>query len=150
MQCGKMPSVVSLRSLVAGLLSLALVCACHAQADLGEINAEHDPAKRAELAIVVASAAFDDAREAYLRDNVAKGDAQLDSMMNALNLCVDSLSAAHKARFYKKPELRVAYLQRRMAALLDDIELQRRGWAEQTSRKLEEVHEKLLEGVMRK
>jgi hypothetical protein len=71
-------------------------------------------------------------------------------MINALNECVSALDAAHKAKFYKKPEMKVAYLQRRMSGLLDDLGIQVRGWAEYTQRKLEEVHDKLLEGAMRK
>ncbi len=55
-----------------------------------------------------------------------------------------------KAKSYKKAELQVAYLQRRMQGLLDDIEIQKRGWAEYTQRKLEEIHDKLLSGVMRR
>jgi hypothetical protein len=41
-------------------------------------------------------------------------------------------------------------LQRRMASLLDDIDLPRRGWAEQTNRELETIHDRLLAGAMRK
>jgi hypothetical protein len=44
----------------------------------------------------------------------------------------------------------VALLQRRMQGLLDDIALQQRGWAEYTQRKLDKLHDKLLDGVMRK
>ena len=76
--------------------------------------------------------------------------AQLEEMINALNECVSSLDAAHKAKFYKKPEMKVAYLQRRMSGLLDDLGIQVRGWAEYTQRKLDEVHDKLLNGAMRK
>ena len=71
-------------------------------------------------------------------------------MTKALDACLGSLEVAHKARYYKKAEIRVALLQRRMSGLLDDIELPRRGWAEQTSRKLDEIHDKLLAGAMRK
>ena len=70
--------------------------------------------------------------------------------MNALNECVSSLQAAHKSKFFKKPELRVALLQRRLQTLLDDIGIEERGWAEYTARKLNEVHDKLLSGAMGK
>jgi polyhydroxyalkanoate synthesis regulator phasin len=140
---------------VAALLRLSLVAltsaaALQAQSFVDELKAEHDPGRRSELALAFADTAFDTARDFYSKGEVHKGDAQLEDMTNALNECVTSLEAAHKAKFYKKAELRVAYLQRRMKGLLDDIEAQQRGWAEYTERKLDEIHDKLLDGVMRK
>lgn len=115
-----------------------------------QASTEHDPVKRSESELNQAETAFDRAREAYNKGNIENGDAALEDMTKALNACVESLDAAHKARYYKKAELRVAYLQRRMAGLLEDIDLPQRGWAEYTDRKLEEIHDKLLAGVMRK
>jgi hypothetical protein len=132
------------------LLSLTFALSLYAQLPTAELKAEHDPVKRAEKAVTLAEMAFDNARTFYDKGEVDKGDAQLEIMMNALNECVSSLDAAHKAKFYKKPEMRVAYLQRRMSGLLDDLGIQVRGWAEYTQRKLDEVHDKLLEGAMRK
>lgn len=133
-----------------GLFLATCMSLAHAQSLLAELKAEHDPTKRSELALSFADAAFDNARDFYAKGEIQKGDAQLEDMTNALNECVVSLAVAHKARFYKKAELKVAYLQRRMQGLLDDIEIQRRGWAEYTERKLDEIHDKLLDGVMRK
>jgi hypothetical protein len=132
------------------LFSLAVAISLYAQSPITELKMEHDPVKRAEKAVMVAETAFDNARAFYDKGEIEKGDAQLEDMMNALNECVSSLDAAHKAKFYKKPEMKVAYLQRRMSGLLDDLGIQVRGWAEYTQRKLEEVHDKLLEGAMRK
>jgi polyhydroxyalkanoate synthesis regulator phasin len=115
-----------------------------------ESKLQHDPSKRAEAELSRAEAAFDNAREAYTKGDVDKGDADLEDMTKALDACLESLQAAHKARFYKKAELRVANLQRRMSSLLDDIDLPQRGWAEQTNRKLDEIHDKLLTGAMNK
>jgi len=133
-----------------GLLFVTCVSLVHAQAFLTELKAEHDPTKRAEMALNFADTAFDNARDFYAKGEVQKGDAQLEDMTNALNECVVSLGAARKAKFYKRAELKVAYLQRRMQGLVDDIEIQRRGWAEYTQRKVDEIHDKLLDGVMRK
>lgn len=131
---------------------LAVTCALVVQAQslVTELKAEHDPAKRSEMALDLADNAFDNAHDFYTKGEIDKGDAQLEDMTAALNECVVSLAMAHKAKFYKKAELKVAYLQRRMQGLLDDIQLQQRGWAEQTERKLDEIHDKLLDGVMRK
>ncbi|HEX3682097.1 MAG TPA: hypothetical protein VHU83_06090 [Bryobacteraceae bacterium] len=146
-----MTKSVNLLTLVAAtLFATNSVAVAHAQSLLDEIKAEHDPARRSEKALTFADGAFDTARDFYTKGEVHKGDAQLEDMTNALNECVQSLEEAHKARFYKKAELRVAYLQRRMKGLVDDIEMQQRGWAEYTERKLDEIHDKLLDGVMRK
>ena len=134
----------------AALLMAACISVTQAQSVLMALKAEHDPAKRSEKALTLADTAFDNARDYYNKGDIQKGDAEPEDMTNALNVCVGSLEAAHKAKFYKKAELQVAYLQRRMQGLMDDIEIQKRGWAEYTQRKLEEIHDKLLSGVMRK
>ncbi len=131
-------------------LFLMLAASAYAQSPLAEVKAEHDPVRRAEKAVTLAETAFDNGRAFYDKGEIERGDEQLENMMNALNECVAALDVAHKAKFYKKPEMRVAYLQRRMSGLLDDLGIQVRGWAEYTQRKLEEVHDKLLEGAMRK
>jgi hypothetical protein len=115
-----------------------------------ELKAEHDPGRRSEKALEFADEAFDNARASYTKGEVHKGDEQLDNMTAAVKECADALNTARKAKYYKKAELRVAGLQRRMQDLLNDLGIQERGWAEYTSQKLEEMHELILEGVMRK
>jgi site-specific recombinase len=129
---------------------LLLRSAAPAQSLISEIKAEHDPARRSEKALALADTAFDTAREDYSSGQIHKGDADLETMMTALEECLSSLDSAHKAKYYKKAEMNVALLQRRLQGLLDDISLQQRGWAEYTQRKLDELHDKLLDGVMRK
>ena len=132
------------------LLFVMLSSVMSAQSLLGEINQEHDPVKRSDLALSLAGESFDHARDFYQKGAMEKGDAALENMTSALDACVQSLAASNKARFYKKAELRVAFLQRRLNGLVEDLGVQERGWAEQTKRKLEEIHDKILDGVMRK
>jgi hypothetical protein len=130
-----------------------LILACGsvgAQSFLAELESEHDPARRSEKALTLADTAFDNARDFYNKGEIQKGDAQLENMTNALNECVQSLERARKAKFYKKAELKVSYLQRRLDGILLDLQLQERGWAEYTQRRMDEIHDKLLNGVMRK
>ena len=132
-------------------LLLGFACAVEAQQSfLTELEAERDPARRSDKALSFADAAFDKARQFYTQGEIKKGDAELEKMTNALKECVGSLQSARKARFYKKAELRVAFLQRRMQGLLEELSVQERGWAEYTQRKLDDIHDKLLDGVMRK
>lgn len=120
------------------------------QSFLTELKSEHDPGKRSELALDFADEAFASARAQYAKGEVHRGDALLDQMTAALQECASSLDSAHKAKYYKKAEMKVAYLQRRMQGLLDDLGAEERGWAEFTNRKIEQIHDKLLDGVMRK
>lgn len=139
------------RQIAVGLAIVTFVSSCYAQSFIAELKAtEHNPARRSEKALVLADSAFDNARDFYSRGLINKGDAQLDNMTKALDVCVESLQEARKAKYYKKAELNVALLQRRMASLLEDIDIQERGWAEQTNRMLDQIHDKLLTGVMKK
>jgi hypothetical protein len=131
-------------------LILALAGAVPGQSFLAELKLQHDPAKRSEMALGFADELFDNAQSSYGKGQISKGDADLESMTKALNACLDSLAAANKSRSYKKAELKVAYLQRRLSDLVNNMGIQERGWAEYTSRKLDEIHDKLLNGVMRK
>jgi hypothetical protein len=133
-----------------GVLILVFAGLVPAQVFLAELKSQHDPAKRSEMALSFADELFDNARNSYGKGEISKGDADLESMTKVLNACVDSLAAANKSRSYKKAELKVAHLQRRLSDLVNDMGIQERGWAEYTSRKLDEIHDKLLSGVMRK
>jgi hypothetical protein len=132
------------------LLLVILSSVMPAQSLVATINQEHDPAKRSELALSLADESFDNARGYYDKGAIDKGDSALENMTSALDVCVKSLEISNKARLYKRAELKVAYLQRRMSGLLGDLSVSERGWAEQTKRKLEEIHDKILDGVMRK
>lgn len=123
---------------------------CPGQSFMTELKSERDPGKRSELALDFADEAFASAKTQYAKGAVHQGDALLEQMTAALQECASSLDSAHKAKYYKRAEMKVAYLQRRMQGLLDDLSAEERGWAEFTSRKIEAIHDKLLDGVMRK
>jgi hypothetical protein len=121
-----------------------------AQSFISELNAERNPGKRSEKALSFADTAFDSARGFYKKGQIEKGDAALDEMTGALTACLQSAEIAHKAKYFKKAEMNVASLQRRMTWLLSDLDVQDRGWAEISSKKLDKIHDKLLDGVMKK
>ncbi len=132
-----------------GLVAAFAVCAS-AQSFLAELKLERDPGRRADMALSFADESFDSAKTNYHKGEIHQGDVALDNMTSALNACAESVAAANKAKFYKKAEMKVAMLQRRLAGLMEDLSVTERGWAEQTARRMEEIHEKLLDGVMRK
>jgi hypothetical protein len=141
---------VPIRVLELSVLILVFAGAMPGQSFLAELKLQHDPAKRSEMALGFADELFDNAQSSYGKGQISKGDADLESMTKVLNACLDSLAAANKSRSYKKAEMKVAYLQRRLSDLVNNMGIQERGWAEYTSRKLDEIHDKLLNGVMRK
>jgi hypothetical protein len=143
-------AISPLKLFEASLVFLICACTVQSQSFLTELQAEQNPQRRSEKALMLADTAFDNARGFYLKGEIEKGDAQLENMTKALNACVDSLNEAHKGKFYKKAEMNVAMLQRRMDGLLIDLSAQSRGWAEYINRKLDEIHDKLLNGVMSK
>jgi len=138
------------RTLQAGLLAAAFTLSASAQSFLAELKLERDPAKRADLALSFADESFDSAKTNYHKGEIHDGDVALENMTAALNACVESVAAENKAKFYKKAEMNVALLQRRLSGLMDDLSITERGWADQTARRMEEIHSKLLDGVMRK
>ena len=117
---------------------------------LDSIKAESDPAHRAEHALALAETEFDSAHDAYLKGDIHTGDDRLDEMSKALDETVASLQKTHKTRLYKRAEMRVAHLQRRLSGLIDEINIEQRSWAEQIGRHLAEVHDKLLQGALGK
>jgi hypothetical protein len=121
-----------------------------AQSPLTELEGEHDPGKRSLRALALAEQAFDQARKSYSAGEIKKGDANLDDMTKLLDACVSALEAARKAGLYKQAEIRVATLLRRLRSLTDDLAVDDRGWAEYTLRQVDGIHDKLLNGVMKK
>ena len=133
-----------------GMLIVAFAGSASAQSLLAELKTEHNPSKRSEMALTFADQLFDNAKDSYGKGEITKGDADLESMTKVLNACIESLAAANKSKSYKRAEMKVAHLQRRLSDLVNDMSIQERGWAEYTSRKLDEIHDKLLNGVMRR
>jgi hypothetical protein len=132
------------------MLIVAFAGSASAQSVLAELKTEHNPSKRSEMALTFADQLFDNAKDSYGKGEITKGDADLESMTKVLNACIESLAAANKSKSYKRAEMKVAHLQRRLSDLVNDMSIQERGWAEYTSRKLDEIHDKLLNGVMRR
>lgn len=115
------------------------------------LQAEKNPRKRAELALAFASNAFECATRFYNEGAVHKGDAELDEMTEDLKECLSSLQEAHKGgQSYQKAELKVAALQRRLHDLIGNIAIGSRGWAQQTERTVDGIHDQLLTGAMQK
>ena len=131
------------------LMFATLVPIVNAQSSVDDFKEVQNPVERYHKALTFANLAFQNARSCYAKGDIESGDAQLEKMTNALNECLRSLAVSRKPQLYKRAEQKVASLQRRIQGV-DEIEFQERGWAAYTERKLDEIHDKLLEGALKK
>ena len=125
-----------------------------ALADIGAVKSEADPNRRSELALANADEKFDDARTADRDGNEKVETAAIDEMLESAELCYASLEQApgepRKNRAYKRAELRVSTLIRRMRDFRDQASPEFRQRIEAALAKLSDIHDKLLSDIMSK
>ena len=132
--------------------ALALPLALHA--DLTSIQAEPDPGRRSEAAMIHADAELDAARTAYQAGNLTAYQGALTELRDSVNLADDSLQKWHKnprkTRQQKSVEMKLRLLIRRLSTLRDDVSVDDRQQVEDVLKRLQEVHDELLTQVMGK
>jgi hypothetical protein len=142
-----MRTSVATRSLFVVLVAAALLSA---QSALDAVRAERNPGRRSEMAMSMADEALDRAREFYRSGDSKRGEEQLTVVEKLADECLSSVEEAHKSKYTKKAELRMAALARRVDSLADDLGYDQRSKARELHSHLEEIHDKLLAGVMSK
>ena len=89
-------------------------------ADLDAARSEPDLNRRSELALMNADEKIDQARQAYQAGNEAAEEAAIQEVAESVTLSYDSLEKTHgaprKSRFYKRAELKVSALMRRLSS----------------------------------
>jgi hypothetical protein len=120
------------------------------QSAADDVKNESNPGKRSELSIEAANRTLDEARAAYLGGNATKGDSEMQDVETLADECLSSVEQANKYRYWKKAELKVRQLTRRVETLSDDLSYDQRGKAQALRAHLDQIHDKLLAGVMRK
>jgi hypothetical protein len=115
-----------------------------------EVRAERNPGKRSELAIALADRSLDQARECYKTGDITRAEAELASIRGLGDECLTAAREAHKSRAYKKAEMKVQALARRVRSLADELGYDQRDPAIRLAEHLESIHDKLLAGVMSK
>ena len=122
--------------------------------DIAGAKAEPDLEKRSELALANADRQVDVAREAYRGGDLKKMEAALDELRDSANLSLESLEQAHKKarnnKYYKRAELKIRALLRRLSGLRDEVGLDDRKQVEAVRDRLQEVHEQVLAAIMSK
>lgn len=133
------------------LLMLFFPASLSASSDLPvEVTGERNPGKRSEIAIDAAERSLDQARAHYQAGQEQQGEDQLDLISKLADECLSSTEQARKSKFWKKSELRIAALNRRVRSFAEELSYNQRDKANQLAAHLDSVHEKLLAGVMKK
>ena len=135
--------------------ALALVLALPlAFADVAGVKAEPDPERRSELALTNADKAIDAARQAYNGGDKDAEQAALTEVRELVDVSIVSLESTHKAprnnKYYKRAELKVGALLRRLHSLRDEMAFDGRQSVEAVIKRLSDVHDELINAVMSK
>ncbi len=117
---------------------------------LDEVKAEQNPGKRSELAAQSADDSLDKARSYYKKGDIIRGDAELNEIGLLADECYRSAQEAHKSKYWKKTEMKIAMLTRRVRSLAEELGYDQRDKANQVADHLSEIRDKLLQGVMSK
>jgi len=134
---------------VALLLTLWLVFA-----DIAAVKAEPDLEKRSELALANADADLDRARQAYTGGDEKATQSALSELTESVDVSYDALSHAHtpprKSKYYKRAELKVRALIRRLTGFRDEVGFEGRPPVEAAIQKVSDVHDQLIADIMSK
>jgi hypothetical protein len=115
-----------------------------------EVTSEHNPGKRSEIALASADRLLDEARSHYKAGETQRGEEELDLIRRLADECFSSAQEAHKSKYWKKAEMRIAALSRRVHSLAEELDYTQREKANQLAEHLDHIRDKLLAGVMSK
>ena len=126
-------------------LSLVLLFA----PDLAEVRNEPNPERRAELALDNANAAIDRARDFGKSADYEKLHQQVIEVRESVELCQESLEAAGKdprknVRQFKKIEMRIHHLTRRMKGFADEVSIEDKPAVEKVANRLDEINDEIV------
>lgn len=120
--------------------------------DVASVKAEPNPEKRSELALANANHAIDDARAAYQAGDLNKTSAELEEVRESVEVSFDSLQqsgkAPRKSKYYKRAEIKIREMLRRLAGFRDLMSVEDRKPLESAVARLQELHDKLLAEIM--
>ena len=134
-------------------LGMILLAAGALRADLGPARAEPNLEKRSKLALDNAEQALKDARGAYSKGEDARVAALAREILESVDLADASLRETRKnprksPRWFKHAEIVTRDLMRRLDAFQQEMNVADRSLLDAVKAKVQEVHEKLLLGVM--
>jgi hypothetical protein len=122
--------------------------------DIGSVKAEPDVDKRSELALMNADREMDAARKAYTDGEQNAMQAALTELGESVDVCYDALQHSHtephKSKYYKRSELQLKALMRRLTGFRDEVSFDARAPVEVVLKKASEIHDDIIADIMRK
>ena len=137
-------------------LLLAMVLTAQAiHADLADVRNEPNLEKRSEKALENANAAVDEARKAYKSSDLVVFEARLREVEESAALSYQSLEDTGKAarrspKFFKRAEMKMHALAKRLEALGGDVNFEDRVLVEAARKKLSDLEDKIVFEIMTK
>jgi hypothetical protein len=134
------------------LLALLLSCG-PLLADLAQAQAEPNLEKRSRVALENAERALKASRHAYTAGDVKEAASLLDELGESVELAEKSLEATGKdpiksPKYFKSAEIKTGALVRGIDAFSRDMSVDDRPMAEKIREKVQETHDRLLQGIM--
>lgn len=122
--------------------------------NLADVKSEPDLNRRSELALMNADEKIDEARQAYQAGNEAAEQAAIQEVAESVTVCYEALektrSEPRKSKYYKRAELKVTALMRRLNGFRDEVGFDVRPNIEAALKKLSDIHDELLSAIMSK
>jgi hypothetical protein len=139
------------RSIGLGMALVAVTLASGLDAVKSEPNLE----RRSRLALDNANSAIDTARQAYAAGQWKESFSALIEIRDSVDLCLASLNETHKdarksPKAFKRAELEIRELVRRLKSLESDFGVDDRSEVLKTEQRLQEVHDELIARIMSK
>lgn len=135
-------------------LALVLIAAALGS-ELDAIKAEGNLEKRSRMALEYANSKIDQARQAYSAGDLKRSTAALAEIRDGVDLCIQALNETHKEarrspKPFKRAEMEIREMIRRLKSLEDDFSVEDRGEVLKTEQHLQEVHDELITRIMTK
>ena len=123
--------------------------------DLTDVRKEPNPERRSDLALTHADTALKIVREAYEADDLEKAKSALDEVGEAVDLARESLTTNGKdprrnPRHFKRAELSVRQLLRRLDGVRDMMSSADRHIVDPVRQRASDVHDALIRDIMGK
>jgi hypothetical protein len=138
------------------LLLIPFAAALTAQpADLAAIAQEPNLDRRVDRFANAATKALDRARDEFAKDQYEAGRASVAEVPKIIEAAAESLRAAGRdprrnSRPFKRLEVRIQPLSRRLKAMARDSSVEDRPYIEKAHQRLEEINDEIVNGMFKK
>lgn len=124
-------------------------------ADLASVKAELNLERRSERAVEYANEALTAARKEYEDGKIPEFQARVKDVAEAAEMCIGSLEengrdGRRHPKYFKRGELSVRTLLRRIENLRQEVSIDDREQVEQLKARVETVHDRLLQDLLEK